>query len=125
MARRCALRLRFRPLAGLAAKDDDRNNSLIRDSTTDQGNSQCLWVTVTTTFCPATLYSPPNIPCEKRPDRPSPTRVAPFSLATLLALASSEDRSAVVRMLKVLATALFLPCSCERSDSKIARALRT
>jgi hypothetical protein len=44
-------------------------------------------VTVTTTLRPTMLYTPPNNPCEKRPDRSSPTRVAPFSLATLLALA--------------------------------------
>lgn len=119
------MRLRFRHLAGLAAKGDDRNNSLSRDSTTDQDSSQCLLVTVTTTFRPAMLYSPLNIPCEKRPDRSSPTRVAPFSLATLFALASSEGRSAVVRMLKVLATAFFLPCSCECSNGETVRALWT
>jgi hypothetical protein len=55
----------------------------------------------------------PTMACEKRPDCLPPTRAAPFSLATLLALASSESGSTVVCMLKVLATIFSLPYSCE------------
>jgi hypothetical protein len=36
-------------------------------------------------------YSPLTNSWEKRPDPSSPTRMAPFSLAALLALASSEE----------------------------------
>jgi hypothetical protein len=47
---------------------------------------------------------------EKRPDPSSPTRVAPFSLAAFLALASSEEGETLVSTLKVLAI-LSLPSS--------------
>ena len=50
-----------------------------------------------------------TISCEKRPEPSSPTRLALFSLATLLALSSSEEEVTVVAMLKVLATIFFLP----------------
>jgi hypothetical protein len=63
------------------------------------------------TVCPTMRYSPLTRGCEKRPDPSSPRRVAPFSLATLLALSSSEEGSTVVAMLKILTTILFLPCS--------------
>jgi hypothetical protein len=76
-----------------------------------QGTSQFLSVMVTTTVRPTIRYSPLTISCEKRPDRSSPRRVASFSLAAFLALASSEEGSTVVAMLKVLATIFFLPCS--------------
>ena len=48
----------------------------------------------------------------------SPMRVAPFSLATLLALASTESESTSVSMLKVLVTMFFLPSSRGRSNDK-------
>jgi hypothetical protein len=48
-------------------------------------------------------YSLLAISCEKRPDPSSPTRLAPFSLAALLALASSEEGTTPVSMLKVFA----------------------
>src|SRR5918995_7316574 len=84
-----------------------------------QGTSQCLSVMVTITVRPTIRYSPLTISCEKRPDRSSPRRVASFSLAAFLALASSEEGSKVVAMLRVLATMFFLPCSrmAPRSDS--------
>src|SRR3712207_2043815 len=63
-------------------------------------------------------YSPPTISCEKRPECLSPMRVAPFSLATLLALASTESESTSVSMLKVLVTMFFLPSSRGRSNDK-------
>ena len=66
-------------------------------------------VMVTVTVCPTMRYSPVTISCEKRPDSLSPTRVAAFSFAALLALASSESGSIVVSMLKVLAKMFFLP----------------
>jgi hypothetical protein len=73
---------------------------------------------VTIIVCPTIRYSPLTISCEKRPDSLSPTRVAPFSFATLLALASSEKESTGVSMLKVLVTTFFLPskrgCSNDR-----------
>lgn len=43
------------------------------------------------------------------PDCQSPTRVAPFSLATFLTLASNDDESSVVSMLKVLVKVPFPP----------------
>jgi len=55
-----------------------------------EGLDRCFFVMVTTTLCPAMRYSPLTNSWEKRPDLSSPTRVAPFSLAALLALASSE-----------------------------------
>ena len=45
---------------------------------------------VTSTVRPITRYSPLTMLCEKRPERSSPTSVTPFSLAALLALASSK-----------------------------------
>jgi hypothetical protein len=48
-------------------------------------------------------YSPLTNSWEKRPDPSSPTRAAPFSLAALLALASSEEGETLVSTLKVLA----------------------
>ena len=69
-----------------------------------QGTSQCLSVMVTTTVCPTMRYSPLTMSWEKRPASLSPTRVALFSFATLLALASSERGSIVVSILKVLGT---------------------
>ena len=75
-------------------------------STTGQGRSQCLSVMVTITVCPIMRYSPLTRSCEKRPECLSPTRVAPFSLAAFLALASSEEEFMVVSILKVLATVL-------------------
>jgi hypothetical protein len=68
-----------------------------------------LSVMVTFTVRPTIRYSPLTISCEKRPDRSSPRRIASFSLAAFLA--SSEEGSTVVAMLKVLATICFLPCS--------------
>jgi hypothetical protein len=41
--------------------------------------------------------------CEKRPDPSTPTSVTPFSLAALLALASSRVGLAAVSILNVLA----------------------
>jgi 2-succinyl-5-enolpyruvyl-6-hydroxy-3-cyclohexene-1-carboxylate synthase len=52
-----------------------------------------LSVMVTITFCPTMRYSPLTMSCEKRPDCSSATRVAPLSLATFLALASSDAYS--------------------------------
>ena len=78
-------------------------SSLERTFTTGQGSSQCLSVMVTTTVCPTMRYSPLTNSWEKRPDPSSPTRVAPFSLAALLALASSEEGATLVSTLKVLA----------------------
>ena len=74
-----------------------------------QGSSQCLAVTVTITARPTIRYSPLTISWEKRPDRSSPLRVAPFLRAAFLALASSVEGSTVVSRLKVLATIHFLP----------------
>jgi hypothetical protein len=65
---------------------------------------------VTTTVCPIIRYTPLTISWEKRPDPSSPTRMAPFSLAALLALASSEEGATLVSTLKVLAM-LFLTSS--------------
>jgi hypothetical protein len=64
------------------------------------------------------------ISCEKRPDRSSPSRVAPVSKAAFLALASSEDGLVIVSRSKVLITILFLPHSCKCFDGKTARALK-
>src|SRR5215216_1980823 len=77
--------------------------SLKRASTTGQGSSQCLSVMVTMTVFPSIRYSPLTNLWTKRPDPSSPTKVAPFSLAALLALASSEAGVALVCTLKVLA----------------------
>src|SRR5215217_1537812 len=77
-------------------------SSLKRTSTAGQGTSQCLSVMVTTTFCPTMRYSPLTNSWEKRPDPPSPAKMAPFSLAALLALASSEEGETLVSTLKVL-----------------------
>src|SRR5215217_2613596 len=85
-------------------------SSLKRTSTAGQGTSQCLSVMVTTTFCPTMRYSPLTNSWEKRPDLSWPTRMAPFSLAALLALASSEVGATLVSTLKVLAI-LSLPSS--------------
>jgi hypothetical protein len=71
---------------------------------------------VTTTLCPTMRYSPLAISCEKRPECSSPTRVAPFSLAAVLALASSEEGATLVSTLKVLATIYFLPYRWECSN---------
>ena len=93
--------------------------------------SVCLLVMVTVTGCPTIWYSPPTISCEKRPDCLPPTRVAPFSLATLLALASSESGSTVVGVLKVLTAIFFLraresattvrPCLPSGRDTSLSR----
>jgi hypothetical protein len=48
-------------------------------------------------------YSPLTNSWEKRPDPSSPAKMAPFSPATLLALASSEEEETLVSTLKVLA----------------------
>ena len=66
-------------------------SSFKRTSTTGQGSSQCLSVMVTTTVRPLMRYSPLTNSWEKRPDPSSPPRMAPFSLAALLTLASSEE----------------------------------
>jgi hypothetical protein len=87
----------------------EAKSCLKRTSTTGQGNSQCFSVMVTITVCPTMRYSPVSDSWEKRPDLSSPTRVAPFSLAALLALASSEEGATLVSTLKVLATIYFLP----------------
>jgi hypothetical protein len=76
--------------------------------TTGQGRSQCLSVVVTITVRPIMRYSPLNISCEKRPDPSSPTSVTPFSLAALLALASSRVGLAEVSILNVLAMLVLL-----------------
>jgi hypothetical protein len=72
-----------------------------------QGSSQCLCVMVTTTVSPSMRYSPLTISCEKRPDLSSPTKVAPFSLAALRALASSLEGETLVSTPKVLAIGFF------------------
>jgi hypothetical protein len=82
-------------------------SSLKRTSMTVQGSSQCLPVTVTTTVSPSMRYSPLTISCEKRPDLSSPTKVAPFSLAVLRALASSVEGETLVATPKVRAISLF------------------
>ena len=76
---------------------------LNRTSTTGQGSSQCLSVMVTTTVCPTMRYSPLTNSWEKRPDPSPPAKMAPFSLAALLALASSKEGATLVSTLKVLA----------------------
>src|SRR5215211_7213492 len=81
----------------------EAKSSLKRTSTTGQGSNQCLSVMVTTTVCPTTRYSPLTNSWAKRPDSSSPTRVAQLSLATLLALESSEEGETLVSTLKVLA----------------------
>ena len=91
------------------------------DSTMGHGTNQCLWVMVTVTVCPTMRYSPLTISCEKRPDRSSPTRIASFSLAALLALSSSEEGVTVVAKLKVLCTNFVLP----RSRGALTRGLAT
>jgi hypothetical protein len=59
---------------------------------------------VTITVRPRLRYSPLTISCEKCPELSSPTSVAPFSLAALLALASiQEGLAAASTMLNVLA----------------------
>jgi len=63
---------------------------------------------VTITGRPSLRYSPFSIWCEKRPELSLPTSETPFSLATLLALASSKDGLAEVSMLNVLA----MPATC-------------
>src|SRR5919107_2778557 len=60
------------------------------------------------TFRPAMRYSPLTIACEKRPERSSPNRVAPFAWAAFWALASSDERFAFVSSSKVFATIHFL-----------------
>ena len=60
-------------------------------------------VMVTITVRPSLRYVPLTISCEKRPERSSPTRVAPFALAALLALASIQEGLAALSMLNVLA----------------------
>ena len=72
-------------------ESDYLTSSLKRTSTTGQGSNQCLSVMVTTTFCPLMRYSPLTNSWEKRPDPSSPAKMAPFSLAALLPLASSEE----------------------------------
>ncbi len=79
------------------------NQLLSCPCTTRQGSSQCLSVMVTITVRPRLRYSPLTIWCEKCPERSSPTSVAPFSLAALLALASIQEGLAAVSMLNVLA----------------------
>jgi hypothetical protein len=69
-------------------------------------------------------YSPLAISWEKRPDRSSPSRVAPFSKAAFFALASSEGGLIIVSRLKVLTTIFFLPHSRECFDGKTVRALK-
>ena len=59
-------------------------------------------VIVTVTVRSAMRYLPASMAWEKLPDRSSPTRVAPFSWAARLALASSEAGPTVVSRLKVL-----------------------
>jgi hypothetical protein len=58
---------------------------------------------VTITVRPILRYSPSSILCEKRPDRPSPKSLMPFSLAVLFALSSSKVGLAAVTILNVLA----------------------
>ena len=79
------------------------NKALSRPSSTDQGTSLGLLVMVTITVRPILRYLPISILCEKRPERSFPTSLTPFSLATLLALASSKEGLAEVSMLNVLA----------------------
>jgi hypothetical protein len=62
-----------------------------------------LSVMVTITVRPRLRYSPLTISCEKCPELSSPTSVAPFSLAALLALASIQEGLAAASMLNVLA----------------------
>ena len=93
-----------------AAKQDYWKSALSRDSTMGQGINQCFSVMVTITVRPTMRYWPLTISCEKRPDRSSPTRIAPFSLASLLALASNGSGSTAVSMLKVLATVFSRAC---------------
>jgi len=65
---------------------------------------------VAITVCPTMRYSPLTSSWEKRPDLSSPTRMALFSLAAFLTLASSEVGATLVSTLKVLAI-LSLPSS--------------
>jgi hypothetical protein len=58
---------------------------------------------VTITVRPIMRYSPLIMSCQKRPELSSPTSVTPFSLAALLALASSQEGLAAVSILNVLA----------------------
>ncbi len=89
-------------------------SSLKRSSTTGQDSNQCLSVMLTTTLCPTMRYSPSTDSWEKRPEPSSPTRVASFSLAALLALASSEEGATLVSTLKVLLI-LWLPSSLRQT----------
>ena len=63
---------------------------------------------VTITVRPSLRYSPLSILCQKRPELSFPKSVTPFSLAPLLALASSAEGLAAVSMLNVLA----MPVTC-------------
>ncbi len=58
---------------------------------------------MTITVRPRLRYSPLTISCEKCPELSSPTSVASFSLAALLALASIKEGLAAASMLNVLA----------------------
>ena len=58
---------------------------------------------MTITVRPLMRYSPISILWEKRPERSFPTSLTPFSLATLLALASSKEGLAEISILNVLA----------------------
>jgi hypothetical protein len=58
---------------------------------------------VTISVRPRLRYSPLTNSCEKCPELSSPTSIAPFSLAALLALASIQEALAALSMLNVLA----------------------
>jgi hypothetical protein len=88
-------------------------SSLKRSSTTGQDSNQCLSVMLTT-LCPTMRYSPSTDSWEKRPEPSSPMKVASFSLAALLALASSEEGATLVSTLKVLLI-LWLPSSLRQT----------
>jgi hypothetical protein len=74
---------------------------------------------VTITVCPCLRYSPLTMLCEKRPEPSFPTSVTPFSLAALLALASSKEELtlAPITTLNVLAILARLKCYFAESSS--------
>jgi hypothetical protein len=78
-----------------------RKNSFTFDSTVDQEAKVGLSVMVTFTVPPSILYLPLTPFPEKLPDVVSPLKVAPLSIATLLASATSVLGFLVAFMLKV------------------------
>jgi hypothetical protein len=87
------------------------------------GTISGLSVMATTTVFPTMRYSPLMRWCEKRPDRPSPTRVAPYSFAAFLILANNEGGSSVVSILKVLTEVSFPPSPSANPTPGLDKAL--